>query len=652
VWRQKAKVQNLYNNLAIQTSNSEALIKHAEAAIASIDKDGRILQSNEKFAKLIGVRRELCVYHNFFTILGKEQAEQMRLYMHKGARGNFIHKFENINKKHIEVDTLVSKLPNQETMSLVITSREEKRALESALKRLNLYFNHSDLGYIVLDENSIIVDTNDTIFEITGYKKDELIGQSAQILFVTQKLFETWEHNYAMIPSEQTSGGIEYKLKRKSGAIFWVEMYGNIFKDGNAHQSIWSLRDISVRVNSRNVIRKLNDRLQAQFSELEAILDVIPMPVFIKDEHFKYKGCNRSFCEYFHLSKEYIVGKSVNELFAESFCKMVNEQDKQMLKVPYQNYQSPFVDPKTGEKKILEFHKKSMYKDGEFDGFVGVVIDVTQKEEQKALLEARVQEEVEKNIENLKKHQEERIKDVKFSSIGKMAAGITHEINTPLTYIKGNAEMLQMDIEKIQEENLRLSMKADMDIIIEGLNRIANIIESMRQASQVSKEGKEEVNLYETLVDALILSHNRGKQIVQITLNGAIFDLDFPKDSEVIKVKAQKQRIEQVWIILLSNAFDALMKIESFEERALHVKVWEDSKGAWVSFKDNAGGINSEIISKIFEPFVSTKTSSGIGIGLNIAQKIIQAQGGEIRAWNDEDGAVFEIFLPKGEENG
>jgi C4-dicarboxylate-specific signal transduction histidine kinase len=191
-----------------------------------------------------------------------------------------------------------------------------------------------------------------------------------------------------------------------------------------------------------------------------------------------------------------------------------------------------------------------------------------------------------------------------------------------------------------------------MDIIIEGLNRIANIIESMRQASQVSKEGKEEVNLYETLVDALILSHNRGKQIVQITLNGAIFDLDFPKDSEVIKVKAQKQRIEQVWIILLSNAFDALMKIESFEERALHVKVWEDSKGAWVSFKDNAGGINSEIISKIFEPFVSTKTSSGIGIGLNIAQKIIQAQGGEIRAWNDEDGAVFEIFLPKGEENG
>ena len=451
-WRQKAHVQVLFDNLAIQKTETEALIEHAEAGIASIDKDGKILQANEKFAKFIGVRRELVVYHNFFTILGKAQSAKLYKFMSGQTRGNFVHSFNNLAKKWIEVDTLISKQPKQQTMTLVLTSREEKRALERALKRLSLYFNHSDMGYIILDENANIVDTNDTISQITGYKKEELLGASAGILFVTEKLFETWRKNYSNMPLEQKTGGIEYKLQRKNGAIFWVEMFGNAFLDENGQQSIWSLRDISVRVNSRNVIRKLNDRLQAQFSELEAILDVIPMPIFIKDGNFRYKGCNKTFCEFFQYEKEYIVGKSVSDLFPGSFSELVNEQDSQMLKSSYQNYQTSFKDPVTGEHKILEFHKKSIYKEGEFDGFVGVVVDVTQKERQKALLEAQIKEEVEKNIRNLEIHQEERIKDVKFSSIGRMAAGITHEINTPLTYVKGNAEMLQADIGKIQDE--------------------------------------------------------------------------------------------------------------------------------------------------------------------------------------------------------
>jgi PAS domain S-box-containing protein len=652
-WQQKERVQALYDNLAIQKSDTEALIDHAEAGIASIDKDGRILQANEMFAKLVGVRRELVVYHNFFTILGPEQTSKMRDFMLDKSRGSFVHRFQNLTKKWIEVDTLVSKQSKQETMTLVATSREEKRALERALKRLNLYFNHSDLGYMILDDASNIVDTNETIFDITGYTKKELVGQNAQILFVTQKLFETWQKNYAIKPTDNKISSIEYKLRKKNGAIFWVEMFGNSFEDGDSEQSIWSMRDISVRVNSRNVIRKLNDRLQAQFSELEAILDVIPMPIFIKDANFRYKGCNKTFCEFFHYEKEDIVGKSVNDLFPGSFCQLVNEQDNQMLKSSYQNYQTAFADPVTKERKILEFHKKSIFKDGDFDGFVGVVIDVTQKEKQKAMLEAQIKEEVEKNIRNLELHQEERIKDVKFSSIGRMAAGITHEINTPLTYVKGNAEMLQMDIEKIQENDLRQSMKADMEVILEGLNRIANIIESMRQAAQVSSEEAEEINLYETLVNALILSHNRAKQIVKIYLNDIVFDLDLPKDGEVIKHKAQRQRIEQVWIILLSNAFDVLEKIEPFEKRALHVKIWEDSTGVLVRFSDNGGGIHPDILSRIFEPFMSTKTSSGIGIGLNIAQKIVEDQGGKISAFNDSSGAVFEIFLPKkGDNNG
>jgi C4-dicarboxylate-specific signal transduction histidine kinase len=275
------------------------------------------------------------------------------------------------------------------------------------------------------------------------------------------------------------------------------------------------------------------------------------------------------------------------------------------------------------------------------------VVDITQNEKQKSLLAKRVKEEVEKNIKNLKLHQEERIKSAQFSTIGKMAAGITHEINTPLTYVKGNVELLAMDIKEIEDKKLRQSAEQNLKVILEGLNRIGNIIESMREVSQANKESKENVNLFETIVNALIVSSNRSKHISKIYLNGALFNLDFPKNKELFTCKAQRQRIEQVWIILISNALDELVKIEPFEKRFLDIKIWEEKDGIFVRFSDNAGGIDPKILPKIFEPFVSAKKSSGIGIGLNIARNIIQEHKGKIRAFNSDVGAAFEIFLPK-----
>jgi C4-dicarboxylate-specific signal transduction histidine kinase len=66
-----------------------------------------------------------------------------------------------------------------------------------------------------------------------------------------------------------------------------------------------------------------------------------------------------------------------------------------------------------------------------------------------------------------------------------------------------------------------------------------------------------------------------------------------------------------------------------------------------VKFKDNAGGIKEDIIDKIFDPFVSTKQHSGMGVGLNIAKKIIDEQEGTILAYNKDDGAIFEVRLKK-----
>jgi C4-dicarboxylate-specific signal transduction histidine kinase len=267
-------------------------------------------------------------------------------------------------------------------------------------------------------------------------------------------------------------------------------------------------------------------------------------------------------------------------------------------------------------------------------------------------LEQRIKEELEKSKAKDKIHLQEQIKNAKLSYIGSMAAGIVHEINTPLTYIKGNLELMQYDIQDLPASDIKDRMLYDSNKMKEGITRLANIIESMREMSQSTKEVKEVVNIYSTLITALTMAYNKSKQISKIFLNDKLFDIDnIDKNGYIFNSKVQKQRLEQVWVIILNNALDELIKIEDYEKRAINISIFEDENNIVIKFKDTAGGINKDIINDIFEPFVSLKEQGGMGVGLNIAKKIIDEQNGEIKAYNHDNGAVFEVVLKKFEED-
>lgn|GEM_PF-950530 len=652
MWRKKESLEEISTHFLRQKEQTEALVEQAEFGVAHLDMNGVLCHATEKFAQLVKTDSSALIGRNIGYVFGHAEGQRIIEKVRAGEKVKAHHYFCNLQGETIDLEALVSLNSEKTMVHYVVASRQEKTDLERLLMRTNLYFNHSDLGHIIADESFVVVECNDTLERLSGFSRAEILGKSMSMLFQTELLFQTWKKNYANPLSLPTGNGFEYKLFHKNKGAFWVEMFGNTFVEIGSRQYIFSIRDISVRVNARNTIRRLNESLQRQYDELETILEVIPLPLFIKDKNFYYVGCNEAFCSFFNIAKEELMGKAVNDLFPAEFAKWVQEKDDEMLKDNFQHCKSTVLLPHLGEEKVLEFHKKTLSKDGVFNGFVGVVVDITSKEREKYILKEAVRIEVEKNMQILEQHQEEKIKDAKFSSIGKMAAGITHEINTPLTYVKGNVELLRMDIEKLEEETLRVSMLEDTRVILEGLGRIANIIEYMREASQKSSETPEIINLFETLVHALVLSHNRAKQIVAIELNGSPFDLSVSKETYSFTCKVQKQRMEQVWLIILNNALDELIKIDAFEKREL--SIWMRCEGDVItaSFKDNGGGIASDIIQTLFEPFVSTKTSSGMGIGLNIAQKIVNEQGGSIRAFNHEKGAVFEVSVPCYKERG
>ncbi len=262
-------------------------------------------------------------------------------------------------------------------------------------------------------------------------------------------------------------------------------------------------------------------------------------------------------------------------------------------------------------------------------------------------LEKEVQKKVDESIKKDQLHRQEQVRSAKFTAIGQLAAGITHEINTPLTYIKGNLEMMELDFDDISDKSVRDEIKQQMQPIKEGLSRISNIIENMREMSQKTKEEKSVTNIYATMITALTMLHNRSIHISKVYLNGQEFSIGMDKDAQQFLSYAQPQRLEQVWVIIINNAFDELASLEPYERRRVDVDITQDEFNVYVKVIDNAGGIDPKILDQIFEPFESSKDNKGMGVGLSVAKQIVSQQEGSIKAYNKSGGAIFEIKLKR-----
>ncbi len=553
---------------------------------------------------------------------------------------------KELRAKIADLEQEIDALKNQNKRILECAAIE-KEALETLAQKAQLYFNNADLGYIILDKHQRIVEVNETFTTLLGYSKEEVLNLFFSHFFTAQKRYDKWLKEHFVRCDFENVCNLEYRLRKKNRLTFWAELFGRKFVDEGVDFTIWSVRDISLRVKSRTIIAKLNLKYQKQLRDIETMLDIIPIPVFIKDRNFKYIGCSRAFYNFFGLGKEQVLGKTVFDLYPIEIANRIQSKDEEMIEKSFQVFKITTPTPSYDKEVTIEVQKKQMMRNNEFDGFVGVYIDMTEAEKQEHYLQNQISEEVKKNLKMQTIYQDEMIRNAKFSAIGQMAAGITHEINTPLTYVKGNFEMLVEDIDSLLPESPRKNlMLKDTKTIKDGIERIESIIETMREISQKSGEQEEKANLYETLISALYLAHNRAKQVVDIMIDNVLFEPSMSKHQKHYECYLQKQRIEQVWIVILNNALDELVKIESFQNRKLCIETFERDGSVVVRFCDNAGGIDAQILPRIFEPFESTKLSSGIGIGLNIAHRIVTQNKGTLVAYNEEEGAVFEVSIP------
>ncbi|MGA0033032.1 MAG: sensor histidine kinase [Burkholderiales bacterium] len=291
------------------------------------------------------------------------------------------------------------------------------------------------------------------------------------------------------------------------------------------------------------------------------------------------------------------------------------------------------------------------------------------------LLESRVEERTRELLDalrQLKESESQLIQTEKMSSLGQMVAGIAHEINTPLAYVKNSLgsvagklpEVKKLVVEtnkllKLMEdgspdpERLHAKYTSVNDLIhrfaeqqalaelgqlasdgLYGIEQISEIVLNLENFSRLDRSKVSSFNLNEGLESALILAKHELKHL---TVNRQFGDIP--------AITCSPSQLNQVFLNLINNAAQA---IESGSGEITITTRTEGPDQVAVEIADNGKGIPPEIMSKIFDPFFTTKAvGKGTGLGLSISYKIIEQHGGRISVDSTVGtGTRFTIVLP------
>ncbi|MEP7041687.1 MAG: ATP-binding protein [Dokdonella sp.] len=305
---------------------------------------------------------------------------------------------------------------------------------------------------------------------------------------------------------------------------------------------------------------------------------------------------------------------------------------------------------------------------GDYAG-TGLVLDVLRAVEDRL---AERGSELERAYARVQSSQLQLVQSEKMASLGQMVAGLVHEINTPLGYVRNNVEMtrsalgdatrllaaqevviaaltgesepgadLESQLAEIDDLRTRIDagaledLCALLDDTVHGVGQIGDLVVNLKDFSRLDQAGMQKADINKLVESALkIVQHLLRKRDVVVVHEAG----------ELVEVECAPAQINQVLLNLLSNAIQAI----EHERGRIVVRTQALDRRVLILVEDNGKGIAAEHLARIFDPFFTTKPiGQGTGMGLAISHQIIEQHGGVIRATSKPGvGTRFLIVLP------
>jgi two-component system sensor histidine kinase HydH len=336
----------------------------------------------------------------------------------------------------------------------------------------------------------------------------------------------------------------------------------------------------------------------------DTVVENMPIGLVTIDPEGKITSFNQTAEAVLRRSSGEVVGKRANEILPEQLWTIIDER-KNKRDIIERDMDCALGDGKTVS---LEASVSSLFGDsGELLGDVLLFRDLTEVQELKR--------EVERNR--------------RLASIGRLAAGIAHEIRNPLSSIKGFATYFKERYREVPED------QKTAEIMVQEVERLNRVIGQLLEFARPMKLNKKQASIHEVITYSLKMVQNQV-QDKGVTINTNL-------SPEIKNVSIDTDRISQVFLNLYLNAIEAMehggtLRIDSSMD--------EESSRVTIVISDTGAGIKMEDLVHVFDPYFTTK-QSGTGLGLAIVHRIIEAHGGEVRLESKPGrGTAVRIILP------
>jgi len=381
---------------------------------------------------------------------------------------------------------------------------------------------------------------------------------------------------------------------------------------------------------------------------LRALLDNIPNPVFYKDTKGVFLGCNNAFLQAFGKTSTDIIGKKICEIFSIENCRQIIQKDEEIISSKQiQSFELEFQYADGLIHNIIINQSPFSQSDGTLGGLVGIMIDISETKQIQHELEQwniQLNKRVSEELKKVEKQRQMLIQKSKLESLGQLAAGITHEMNQPLTAITMGLENILFHLKS--EDITKHYLENKIGTILENIQRINRIIDHVKTFSRNQQNARfTRMNLNEAIQGALLLLKS------QFSERNIHFNLQL--HPEPLYFLGDRFKVEQVVINLLNNSKDALEQKAhnqslNFNKTIAIRSFIINSNNIGMEIEDNGTGIPPQLLDHIFEPFFTTKEiNKGTGLGLSIVYGIIEELKGNIEVKSEfGEGTCFTCEFP------
>lgn len=235
-------------------------------------------------------------------------------------------------------------------------------------------------------------------------------------------------------------------------------------------------------------------------------------------------------------------------------------------------------------------------------------------------------------VEKLAESERRRARSERLALVGQLAAGVAHEINNPVAAAMMSLSLMEQD-PVLSEAGLRRVRLAQT-----SLDRVAQIVTDLRTYGRDGPDDTSPQDPHPAIEDAVRLSELRIKKVGR---------LEHQVDGALPQVRINARHLAQVLLNLLVNAADACEETLPMRQGVIRLHATAVDGAMEITVEDNGPGLPAELLSRLFEPFVSTKAERGTGLGLALAHEYVERMGGALSGENRaEGGARFRIRLP------